>query len=98
MTGDLWTLLGLAAGVCTTGCFVPQVLKIWRDGDSEAISQRMYAVSVAAFSLWAVHGFMIGSAPVVIFNALNVVLTGTILVLKLRGRNGTAARPVEGRA
>lgn len=98
MTGDLWTLLGLAAGVSTTSCFVPQVLKIWREGDSEAISQRMYAVSVAAFSLWAVHGLMIGSAPVVIFNVLNVVLTGTILILKLRRRNGTTARPGGGPA
>ena len=91
MNGDLWTLLGLVAGVCTTGCFVPQVLKIWREGDSEAISKRMYAISVAAFSLWMIHGLMIGSAPVIIFNALNVLLTGTILVLKIRHRRAAAA-------
>ncbi len=91
MDGYLWTLLGMVAGVCTTGCFVPQVWKIWREGDSEAISKRMYAVSVTAFSLWMLHGIMIGSAPVTIFNALNVLLTGTILVLKIRQQKAAAA-------
>jgi MtN3 and saliva related transmembrane protein len=91
MDGNLWTVLGLVAGACTTGCFVPQVWKIWREGDSEAISKRMYAVSVTAFSLWMVHGIMIGSAPVILFNALNVLLTGTILALKMRQQNAAAS-------
>ncbi len=91
MDGYLWTMLGTVAGLCTTGCFVPQVWKIWREGDSEAISKRMYVVSVTAFSLWMVHGIMIGSAPVIIFNALNVLLTGTILALKIRDQKAAAA-------
>ena len=91
MEGYLWTGLGMVAGVCTTACFVPQVVKIWREGDTEAISKRMYVVSVAAFGLWTAHGILIGSAPVVIFNALNVLLTATILVLKMRGRSAAAA-------
>ncbi len=91
MDGGWWTVLGLVAGVCTSGCFVPQVVKIWREGDSEAVSKRMYVTSVVAFSLWAAHGLMIGSAPVVIFNALNVLLTATILVLKMRGRSAAQA-------
>lgn len=93
MDGDDWTLLGLAAGLCTTGCFVPQVWKIWREGESGAISKRMYVVSVAAFSLWMVHGLMIGSLPVILFNACNVLLTGTILALKIRHQNAGRARP-----
>ena len=36
------TALGLAAGLCTSLSFVPQVLKAWREGDTEAISKRMY--------------------------------------------------------
>ena len=39
------TLLGLVAGCCTSYAFVPQVLKIWREGDTHAISARMYASS-----------------------------------------------------
>jgi len=62
-----------------------QVLKAWREG-TESISQRMYMVTVSAFTLWTLYGFVIGSWPVVVFNALSLVLSGTILALKLRGR------------
>ena len=82
--------LGMVAGVCTTSSFVPQVLKAWRGGDTEAISKRMYLIAVAAFGLWIVHGMMVGSLPIIVFNALNVVLSGAILVLKLRGRKAAA--------
>jgi MtN3 and saliva related transmembrane protein len=91
MESHYWTVLGMIAGVCTTGCFVPQFVKNWREGDSGAVSKRMYVVSVAGFCLWLVHGFMIGSAPIVVFNALNVLLTGAILVLKIRHQNAAAA-------
>ena len=92
MESYFWTVLGMIAGVCTTGCFVPQLLKIWREEDSEAVSKRMYAVSVTAFSLWMMHGMMIGSMPVIVFNALNVLLTGTILALKIRHQNAHRCR------
>ena len=79
------TALGLAAGLCTSLSFVPQVLKAWREGDTEAISKRMYVASLIAYGLWIVHGLAIASMPVILFNAANVVFAGLILVLKLRG-------------
>ena len=78
------TALGLAAGLCTSLSFVPQVIKAWREGDTEAISKRMYLVTVTAFILWSIYGFLIGAMPLIIFNLLSLVLSGTILVLKIR--------------
>ena len=78
------TLLGTAAGILSTASFVPQVIKAWREGKTEAISKRMYFVTVSAFSLWIVYGFLLGSLPLIVFNSLSLVLSGTILVLKLR--------------
>jgi uncharacterized protein with PQ loop repeat len=57
------TALGLAAGLCTSLSFVPQVLKAWREGKTEAISKRMYMASLIAYGLWIVHGLMITSVP-----------------------------------
>ena len=75
----------------TTFSLVPQVLKAWRSGDREAISKRTYVVSTAAYALWIVHGLMIGSMPIIVFNALALLLGAAILILKLRdptiGRN-----------
>jgi uncharacterized protein with PQ loop repeat len=50
------TALGLAAGLCTSLSFVPQVLKAWREGDTAAISKRMYVASLIAYGLWIVCG------------------------------------------
>jgi MtN3 and saliva related transmembrane protein len=86
------TALGTVAGILSTSSFVPQVLKAWREGDTGAISKRMYMVTVTAFVLWTVYGFVLGSLPLIVFNALSLVLSGTILVLKLRNdRRGRAA-------
>jgi MtN3 and saliva related transmembrane protein len=86
------TALGMAAGLCTSFSFVPQVLKAWREGDTEAISKRMYIASLIAYGLWIVHGLMIASVPVMLFNVVNVVLAGLILVLKLRGLKSAGVR------
>ena len=86
MEGGVWaTVIGTVAGILSTASFVPQVLKAWREG-TESISQRMYMVTVSAFTLWTVYGFVIGSWPVIVFNALSLGLSATILVLKLRSR------------
>lgn len=86
------TVLGLAAGLCTSLSFVPQVLKAWREGDTEAISKRMYVASLVAYGLWIGHGLTIASAPVVLFNVINVVFAGIILTLKLRSSRPARVR------
>src|SRR5665213_2021709 len=95
--------LGIAAGCCSTASFAPQVLKAWREGDTHAISKRMYVITVAAFGLWIAYGVMIGSAPIMIFNTLSLLMSGSILLLKVRNerRGGDAdgsapARPTGG--
>jgi MtN3 and saliva related transmembrane protein len=62
----------------------------------------MYVVTVSAFVLWTVYGFVIGSLPLIVFNASSLVLSAAILALKLRhaGREGAprakpAAAPAE---
>jgi MtN3 and saliva related transmembrane protein len=90
---EFWlpNLLGFAAGVLSTSSFVPQVLKAWRQRDTKAISTRMYVVTVSAFVLWTAYGFVLGSLPLIVFNALSLGLSGTILALKLRHRGDGAA-------
>ena len=79
-------VLGTVAGLLSTSSFVPQVLKAWREGDTKAISKRTYIINTTSFVLWTIFGFLIWSFPVIVFNALSLVLSGTILALKLRGR------------
>lgn len=98
MQGWAADALGVVAGVLSTASFVPQVIKALREGDTGAISLRMYAVTVTAFTLWTAFGFFTGQWVLIVFNLLSLGLSGTILVLKLRGSSrsagaGTPARP-----
>jgi MtN3 and saliva related transmembrane protein len=84
-------VIGTAAGICSTSSFVPQVVKAWREGDTAAISKRMYVITVTAFSLWIVYGAMIASLPIVVFNVASLILSTTILILKVRRRSPVVA-------
>ncbi len=84
-------VLGTVAGLLSTSSFVPQVLKAWREGDTKAISKRTYIINTTSFVLWTIFGFLIWSFPVIVFNALSLALTTTILVLKIR--NDGASSP-----
>lgn len=96
MEAYLPTLIGTAAGICSTASFVPQVWKCWRLGDTDAISLKMYVVTVTAFSLWIVYGLFIASLPIVVFNTLSLGLATSVLVMKLRNmQRARRAAPVE---
>jgi MtN3 and saliva related transmembrane protein len=95
MESWLATLIGTIAGICSCTSFVPQVLKVWRGGETEAISLRMYVVTVTAFCLWVTYGVLIGSIPVIFFNALSLALAATILVFKIRNVRRAARSAAE---
>ena len=92
MDGSLPMIVGLVAGCLSTYSFVPQVLKCWRAEDIEAVSKRMFAVRAFGLVLWAVYGFAAGSIPVLIFSSISLVLSVTILMLKIRHASPAHAR------
>ncbi len=85
------TVVGLVAGALSTSSLVPQVLKCWREGLTEAVSKRMFATRASGQVLWCIYGFFAGSLPVVIFSSLIFTLSLTILILTIR--NTPEARP-----
>jgi len=77
-------LLGLAAACCTTFAFVPQVVRIWRTRSATDISLLMFVVLSTGLLLWLVYGLLVHDLPIVLANAVTLLLALTILVLKLR--------------
>ena len=87
--GEWWpTMLGTVAGLCSTTSFVPQVVKAWREGDTGAISKRMYLITVTAFALWIGYGALIGSWPVIVFNTASLLLAGAFWSSSFAGAAG----------
>jgi MtN3 and saliva related transmembrane protein len=81
----LLSLIGFAAAFFTTVAYIPQVLRIWRTRSTADISLGMFVVMTIGVVLWLIYGIMLGSAPVIAANGITLVLSTTILVLKLRG-------------
>lgn len=70
--------------------FVPQIFKIVRERDASGISLRMYAVTTVGFICWTAYGWLSGSWPVTLANAVCLVLVLAILALRLRFGEGSA--------
>ena len=87
MTGlDELTMLGLAAAVCTTASFVPQVVKTFRSKHTKDISLLMYIVLTLGLFLWLVYGLLLRDIPLVAANSISFTLSSVILFLKIRHR------------
>ena len=77
-------LLGLVATCFTTSSFVPQVWRTWKTRDVSGISLPTYVIITIGLALWLVYGWLRGDMPLMVANAVRVVLTGAITVMKLR--------------
>jgi MtN3 and saliva related transmembrane protein len=77
-------IVGFAAGIITTAAYAPQVIKTVRTRSTKDISLGMYLLLAAGIGLWLVHGFQIGSLPVMAANGFTLILVGIMLYMKLR--------------
>lgn len=91
-----WTdWIGYAAATLTTASFVPQAWLSFRSRDLSGVSLGMYSVFTLGIALWLGYGLLLQAWPIVLANAVTLVLAGSILVLKLRHgrpRSGPAVR------
>ncbi|MBZ9605465.1 MULTISPECIES: SemiSWEET family sugar transporter [Phyllobacterium] len=83
-TLDTALIVGYLASACSVASFVPQVWKVMRTDDTEAISTRMYALTVVGFALWSAFGMMRGEWPIILTNSICFCLSGVIFIKKLR--------------
>ena len=77
--------LGYLAAIFATGSFIPQVVKTWRTRSAEDISFLMLFLHITGMVLWGTYGFLLGAAPIVVANAIAILLDVALIVLKLRG-------------
>ena len=76
-------LIGYLAAALTTCSFVPQALHTFRTRDVSGISLGMYSVFTVGIALWLLYGLALSAWPIVVANAITLVLAGTILGMKL---------------
>ena len=70
----------------TTCSFVPQAWHTVRTRDVSGISLGMYSVFTTGVALWLAYGIALQAWPIVVANAITLLLASTILGMKLRFR------------
>jgi MtN3 and saliva related transmembrane protein len=77
-------IIGFAAAVLTTISFLPQALHTYRTRDVAGISLAMYSAFTLGIALWLVYGLFLGARPVILANAVTLLLATAILAMKIR--------------
>jgi MtN3 and saliva related transmembrane protein len=76
-------LIGYTAAFLTTAAFVPQAYQSWKTRDLSGISLPMYSMFTLGVAGWLVYGLVINSLPIIIANAITLILSATVLSLKI---------------
>jgi MtN3 and saliva related transmembrane protein len=84
MHQDLSNIIGYSAAFLTTIAFAPQAYQSWKTRNLEGISLPMYSLFTAGVTLWFFYGLFINSMPVIIANAITLLLSAIVLVLKIQ--------------
>jgi len=78
------TAVGLLAGFLTTIAFVPQAWKIWKSKSAKDVSLPTFVAFTIGVALWLTYGILNQELPIIIWNAVTLVLAGAILGMKLK--------------
>jgi MtN3 and saliva related transmembrane protein len=76
--------IGSLAAACTTLCWLPQALKIIREKQTQGISLITQAQFTVGLALWLIYGLLLMNWPLIISNAVTLVFSVVILILKVR--------------
>ncbi len=74
-------VLGAIAGFCTTFAFVPQLIKIHKQGGRD-LSSGMLAFYLTGVLLWLVYGVLLRAPSVILANIATSLLIITAILLK----------------
>lgn len=77
-------LIGYIAATCTTLAFLPQLTRVLRLRSAREISLGMFSIFSAGTAMWLAYGLLSHSRPVIAANLVTLLLSMSILVLKLR--------------
>jgi MtN3 and saliva related transmembrane protein len=76
--------IGFFAAFCTTFAFFPQAIKVWKSKSTKDISLYMFIIFTTGVLSWLIYGIIINNLPIIIANALTLILSIFILIYKLK--------------
>ncbi|MGD0544829.1 MAG: PQ-loop repeat-containing protein [Candidatus Acidiferrales bacterium] len=77
--------VGALAALCTTTAFIPQIVKIKKQGGDD-LSYFMLFLYLAGVLLWLLYGLLLHAAAIIWANAITSLLVALALALKATSR------------
>ena len=83
MTEFIIKYIGFFAAFCTTFAFLPQAIKVYQTKSTRDISLYMFLIFTIGVLSWLIYGLIIDDLPVILANAVTLVLSFFILIYKI---------------
>lgn len=77
-------VIGSIGATLTTVSFLPQAIRTIRTRETHAISLWMYILFTTGVVFWLAYGILLERWPMIIANIITLMLSATILAIKLR--------------
>ena len=76
--------IGFFAAFCTTIAFLPQAIKVFKSKSTKDISLYMFLIFTIGVLSWLVYGLIINDMPIILENAVTLILSFFILIYKIK--------------
>lgn len=83
MKMNLIPLLGALAALVTTVATLPQAIRMYRTRQVRDVSLPTYSIMTIGLILWLGYGIGIGDLPLILANAVTLVIVSSIVFMKL---------------
>jgi MtN3 and saliva related transmembrane protein len=77
-------ILGYAAGAVTAFTFLPQVIKTWQSRSAKDVALNMFIIAFVNEIMWLVYGIKLNNWVIISTNAVMLVMSGIMIMLKLK--------------
>jgi MtN3 and saliva related transmembrane protein len=77
-------LIGYLAATLTTAAFLPQVVQVWQSKSTRDLALPTLLSFIGGVSMWLLYGLLLNSTPIIVANAVTLVLNLVILRFKLK--------------
>lgn len=77
-------ILGFIAGSMVAISLLPQVVKAWKTKSTKDLSLSWTLINLGGQILWIIYGYYVGSMALITMSSITLVMTLSLIVLKLR--------------
>ena len=85
---DITEIIGIAAGTFTAVSLLPQLIKLIREKKAEDISLFYLIILLCGLILWIIYGIRKEDLPIIVTNAISLVINVTVLILGAKYKRG----------